>query len=135
MKPLALIAALAASPLSAETVPDCGLYAYAAKVIRVIDGDTVVADIDLGFNIWRHNERLRLAGIQTPEEKAPGFQEAKEALADRVSGREVIICTVKAKRSGKEVRGGFGRYLATIWKDGENLNQWLLDEGHAVPYD
>lgn len=135
MRALAFIAALAASPLAADPLPDCGLYLYAAKVTRVIDGDTIVADVDLGFNTWRHNERLRLAGIQTPEKGAEGHDEALEALAGRISGRDVFICTVKAKRSGKEVRGGFGRYLATVHFENESINQWLLDEGYAIPYE
>jgi micrococcal nuclease len=135
MRWLAIAIVFGASSAGANPVPDCGLFAYAAKITRVIDGDTVVADIDLGFDTWRHNERLRLAGIETPEKGAEGYEQSTEALASKVSSREVYICTVKAKRSDKEVKGGFGRYLATIWKDSLNLNQWLLDEGYAIPYE
>lgn len=48
----------------------CGLYAYRAIITRVIDGDTVVADIDLGFHTWRHGERLRLMAIDAPRSAA-----------------------------------------------------------------
>ena len=129
-----IIALAMVAPASAQNLPDCGLYTYAAKITRVVDGDTVDADVDLGFNVWRHNERLRLDGVDTPERGEPGYDEATEALSRRISGRSVYICTVPAKRSTKEQTGKYGRYLATIWYEGRNINQWLLDEGLGAPY-
>ena len=78
---------LAALGAPAAADPACGLYQYKANIVRVIDGDTVVADIDLGFNVWRRDERLRLFGIDTPERKKAtmdGWRAAKEALASRI---------------------------------------------------
>ncbi|MEP4203737.1 MAG: thermonuclease family protein [Parvibaculum sp.] len=135
MKKLIALMVCFSTPVLADSIPDCGLYLYAAKVTRIIDGDTIVADIDLGFDVWRHDERLRLAGVQTPEKNEPGFSESSNALADRIAGRSVYICTVKAKRSDNEVRGGFGRYLATIHYEGVNINDWLLLQGYAIPYE
>lgn len=116
-------------------VPDCGLYTYAARVVRVVDGDTIVAEIDLGFEVYLHNEHLRLLGINTPERGEDGYHTATDALSERVGGKEVFICTVKAKRSDKEQTGKYGRYLATVYLDGENINQWMLEQGFAVPYE
>lgn len=47
----------------------------------------------------------------------------------------MFICTVKAKRSDKEQTGKYGRYLATVYVDGENINLWMLEQGFAVPYE
>ncbi len=128
--------ALAALCAPAAAEPACGLYQYKAEIVRVMDGDTVVADIDLGFNVWRRDERLRLFGIDTPERRKAtidGWREAKEALAGRIEGRELIICTVKDKR-GAEETGKFGRYLVKIYDGDVLVNDWMLEEGLAVPY-
>ena len=115
--------------------PDCGLYQYEARIVSVYDGDTVRADVDLGFNTWRRNERFRLFGIDTPElwgvsdeVKARGIA-ARDALRDRILDKDVLICTIK-DRTGK-----YGRYLARIFVEGEDVNAWLISSGHAVPYE
>ena len=87
-------------------MPDCGLYIYRAEIARVIDGDTVEANIDPGFNTWRHREHLRRAG-DTPERGEAGATAATEALRDGIDGRTLYICTMKAKRSDKEAIGFF----------------------------
>ena len=120
---LALV--LAATPAAAHD------YCYRAEVVRVIDGDTIVANVDLGFRTWRHHEHLRLISIDAPEmrgdERMQGIN-SRNALAQRVLGRMVRICTEK-DRTGK-----YGRYLATIWLGEENINEWMLQEGLAEPY-
>ena len=129
-------AVLAAMCLPAAADPACGLYPYKAEIVRVIDGDTVVADVDLGFNTWRRDEHLRLFGIDTPErrkETMDGWRAAKDALAQRIEGRELIICTVKNKGGGEDV-GKYGRYLVKIY-DGDHLvNDWMIEQGLAVVY-
>lgn len=114
--------------------PDCGLYGYKATIVRVIDGDTVVANIDLGFDVWKHDERLRLAGIEAPKKNTDAGKAASGALRAMIDGQTLYICTEKAKRSDNEVKGKYGRYLATIHHKGQDVNQWLLNEGHAVPW-
>jgi len=108
---------------------NCGLYEYKARIVNVVDGDTVDADIDLGFNTWRINERLRLSGINAPEprgaQKVEGLQ-SKNELIKRILDREVTICTIK-DRTGK-----YGRYLATIYLGEININEWLVENGFAV---
>lgn len=130
-------ACLANAPpsMSAETpvLPQqCGLYAYKAEITDVYDGDTVTADVDLGFNTWRRGERLRLWGIDAPELRGDSREaglSARDALRARVLGREVIICTIR-DRTGK-----YGRYLTEIHLDGENINDWMIRAGHATPYE
>jgi endonuclease YncB( thermonuclease family) len=120
--------ALAGAPALAAAVERCGLHAYRAEIVRVIDGDTVVADVDLGFGTWRRGERLRLAGLDAPEprgeERARGLVSA-EALRRRIGGRAVTLCTLD-DRTGK-----YGRYLVEIFEAGESVNRWLLREGLA----
>jgi len=118
----------------AETQPlptHCGLYAYKAEITEVYDGDTVTANVDLGFNTWRRDEKLRLYGIDAPEvrgdERADGLV-SRDALRTRVLGREIIVCTIKDKT------GKYGRYLAELYVDGENVNDWMVSAGYAKPY-
>lgn len=114
-----------------QRISDEFRWLYVGKVERVVDGDTVDMLIDLGFSTWR-KERIRLDGIDTPERGQPGFTEAGQFLRKLTEGREVIIETIKDKR------GKFGRYLGRLHvQNGESIddvNQMMLDAGHAKPY-
>lgn len=115
---------------------DCLLYRYQAEITKVYDADTITADIDLGFHTWRKGEKLRLHGINAPEvrgqEKALGII-ARDALRERILGKKVTICTIKANKKGRsDKRGKYGRYLAKIYLDGENINEWLVAQGFAI---
>lgn len=131
MRRLLAFVLMAISPASASADPACGLYQYRAEITRVIDGDTVVADIDLGFHTWRRDEHLRLWGINAPEldgnPASPGT-EAKAALEARILGKKLIICTLKDKQEK------YGRYLAKIYVGDELINDWLINQKLAVPY-
>ena len=105
------------------------MYEYKAKITDVYDGDTVTADIDLGFEVWLHGQKLRLLNINTPEVRGKTRPEglvARDALRARILDKEVIV---KSDRRGK-----YGRWLVDIVIDDENINAWLLSEGYAVPY-
>jgi len=119
------------------------LYNYKAKIVRVVDGDTVDAMIDLGFSI-HCKQRIRLYGINAPEsrtrdkvEKAAGLAATarlKELL--RGSKNECVVCT-KLDKKGK-----YGRLLGSLYHPGMqtagwelSINQKLINEGHALPYD
>lgn len=130
-----LVSLIANMALAQERVPECGLYIYRAEISRVVDGDTIVANVDLGFGTWRHEENLRLVGVNAPERGEAGADEATAALKARIEGRTLYICTTKAKRSDREAKGSFHRYLVTIYDDGESVNEWMLETGHAVPFD
>jgi endonuclease YncB( thermonuclease family) len=108
-------------------------YTYQATIKRVIDGDTVVADIDLGFHTWRRDVYLRLARINAPEPRGSTREAGLAAgdwLRDRVEGKEIIIRTVKDKR-GQDQLGSFRRYLAELFLDGKNLNDNMVRLGLA----
>jgi len=110
------------------------LYEYNAKVIRVVDGDTVEALIDLGFRTW-HRGMVRLYGIDTPEVRTRDLEEKKRGYAAK---DRLVELLEKCEYEVKFVSHGldkYGRSLATlIDKDGVDLNQQLIMEGHAEPY-
>lgn len=86
------------------------MYEYAALVVKVIDGDTVDVDIDLGLDVWK-KERIRILGIDAPEINAvgPEGEAARDWLRTYlVPGDVVILRTVKDKKEK------YGRYLASI---------------------
>lgn len=103
-------------------------YTYRAFIDRVVDGDTVIATIDLGFNTSQ-KVRLRLMGVDTPEvvgtERAAGLA-AKEWLNNVLAAQRVIVETHK-DRGDK-----YGRYLAVIWLDGKSVNAELIAKGFGV---
>ena len=114
---------------------DDQIYNYKAFVTGVYDGDSITIDIDLGFNNWMKNQKVRLFGINTPEirgEERPDGLVARDRLRELILDKEVIITSYKDK-SGK-----YGRWLATVFlkQDGmfENINTLLLAEGLAEVY-
>jgi len=108
------------------------------KVIKVVDGDTIDADIDLGFDICL-TKRVRLSGVDTPEsrttdlkEKKLGF-ESKEWLKRRLEfAKDVLIKTELPDSTEK-----YGRILGNLYVNNEelSLNQQMIDEGYALAYD
>tara|TARA_B100000927_G_scaffold281860_1_gene267824 strand:- start:448 stop:813 length:366 start_codon:yes stop_codon:yes gene_type:complete len=116
------------------------MYTYKAKLMRVVDGDTVDAEIDLGFGVFM-KQRIRLYGINTPESRTRDLEEKERGLAAKarlteILGKEFIINTILNKR------GKFGRILGTLHTIADeengvesiNINQKLVEEGHAVEY-
>jgi len=106
------------------------MYEYACELVRVIDGDTVVLDIDLGFRTWRR-ETVRLAGINAPERKGATFDAGHNSMAQlklKLVDKSLVVQT-ELDRSDK-----YGRTLGTIFADGVNVNQRMVNEGLAVPY-
>jgi micrococcal nuclease len=107
------------------------MYTYRAKVLRVIDGDTVELDIDLGFDI-RHRCVARLRGINAPEitgaTKYEGLR-STNALIKMLGDGDVEITTEYHRERDK-----YGRCVVTIRKDGADINQRMIDEGYAMPY-
>ena len=111
------------------------MYEYRCKITKVVDGDTIKCDLDLGFGIWQHNEVVRLKGIDTPESRTSDKDEkpygllAKQKLKDKIDeADEVKILTEK------DEKGKFGRILGTISADGVNLIEWLVENKYAVRY-
>ena len=120
------------------------MYEYRCKVLKVIDGDTVDVDIDLGFGIILSDERVRLMGIDTPEsrtrdkvEKKFGKASAKR-LKEMVGGKSGPILKTQINKKGEDMKGKFGRILGdfTVEHNGKwrMVTDILVEEGHAVAY-
>ena len=112
------------------------MYTYIANVIRVVDGDTVIVDIDLGFDMWVRNQSIRLEGIDTPEVRTKDLREklagnlAKQRVEELIGGKQIILKTVKDKTEK------FGRMLGILLtNEGLNINDLLISERLAVKYD
>lgn len=112
------------------------MYEYKAIVKRIIDGDTIVFDIDLGFSAWIHDEHFRLAGIDTPELKSK-VKEEKE-FAKKAKLRLEELCPVGSiqKISVSKGKEKYGRYLVVIHQENNiiTINRTLINEGLAKPY-
>jgi micrococcal nuclease len=107
------------------------LYTYKAKCTSVYDGDSITLDIDLGFNHWMLNQKIRLLGIDTPEIRGPERPEGLESAArlrGLIEGKDIIMV------SHRDRAGKYGRLLATIYLNDVNINQLLLEEGWANIY-
>ena len=118
------------------------MYEYKCKILRVVDGDTVDVDIDLGFDILLSNQRIRLKGIDTPESRTRDLEEKKFGLLAKqvVEGYCPIGQTITL-RTSKDERGKFGRILGEFMVYHQatdrytSLNNILVDEGYAVAYE
>ena len=116
------------------------MYEYKCKIRKVVDGDTVDIDIDLGFGIWLNDERVRIIGIDTPESRTSDKIEkifglaAKERVQQLLGDGATLISKVKGD-GNEEMRGKFGRILGDFRTlQGDLLTSKLLKEGHAVAY-
>ena len=111
------------------------MYKYEATIRRWVDGDTVDVDIDRGFGIIFHNQRIRLYGIDAYESRTRDLEEKRKGLAAKEFvnemapvGSRVTLITYK--------EGKYGRILGEIFIDGDtNLNKVLTEKGHAVRYE
>jgi len=118
-------------------------YEYRVKITRVVDGDTVDADIDLGFNEFKR-DRIRLIGIDTPESRTRNKKEKALGLKAKARLKELIAeaPVIDGKRGKKAVylkttkdgKGKFGRILGTLLIGEQDVCEILINEGHARPY-
>ena len=98
-------------------------YVFYAKVIRVVDGDTIDVEIDHGCRI-KSTQRLRFADINTPEDTAG--KPATNYVIQAVAGAKLVIRTYKSD--------AFDRWLTRVWVNGVDLNATLVNLGFAVPF-
>jgi|TARA_R110002020_G_C15895886_1_gene740540 micrococcal nuclease len=117
-------------------------YIYRAKLDRVIDGDTVDAMIDVGFDIWV-KKRIRYMGIDTWESRTRDLDEKKKGLAAKARNKELLL-NVSEKPGYFRLKshgvGKYGRVLGELFiQDAEgvqyNINETLVTEGHGYVYD
>lgn len=124
------------------------MYKYRVDVTRVVDGDTVDVDIDLGFGMVYKKQRVRLYGIDTPESRTRDLEEKKYGKAAKKFLKETLenAGTVMLLSHDK---GKFGRILgelfvlaneealkegAEVWEEEKSVNQHMIDCHHAVAY-
>ena len=110
------------------------MYEYNCKIVRVIDGDSIILDIDLGFSHWIHGESIRLFGVDCPECRSRDKEEKAAGLAAKDFVKRLLhdggTYTLTTKEKGK-----FGRYLGTIFLTKKtSINDALVKERLAVPY-
>lgn len=108
-------------------------YHYRCELVRVVDGDTIVVDVDKGFNDWSHNQFVRLYGINCPETRGPTREaglRAKQFAEDWLAGRKDLWLWSKKY----DEREKYGRVLAMVMRgdDPVSLNDALLHGGDAV---
>lgn len=115
------------------------MYEYRCKLRKVVDGDTVDVDIDLGFGMWMMNERIRLHGVDTPESRTRDLEEKKYGLAAKAYVEKFLddewltLTTEQYDAAGK-----FGRILGKLWRttdfSDKSVNEYLIEKHHAVAY-
>ena len=117
-------------------------YNYRAKLVKVVDGDTIDALIDVGFDIWV-KKRIRYKGIDTWESRTRDLDEKKKGLAAKARNKELLE-SVSNKSGYFRIKsygtGKYGRLLGEIFimdKDGNqiSINEQMISEGHAYVYD
>jgi len=116
---------------------------YDVTVIKVVDGDTVDVDIDLGFGVTLRDERVRIMGIDTPESRTRDkvedlFGEAAKARLKELMSEGGKLITTENKK-GEDMKGKFGRILGDFYVERyegqkERVTDILVEEGHAVAY-
>ena len=117
------------------------VFEYRCKIVRVVDGDTVDVDIDLGFGMWIHKERIRLHGIDTPESRTRDLEEKKYGLLAKEQVKYFLPKgSIQTLITVKDKAGKFGRVLGKfkiehpIHGNSTTLNDWMVKEYHAAPY-
>jgi|TARA_Y100000022_G_C13101199_1_gene306862 micrococcal nuclease len=115
------------------------MYHYPCKIIKVVDGDTVDVDIDLGFGVWMKNQRIRMYGIDAPESRTSNQTEKRYGVASKrfLEG----MCDDKnglVLRTHKDKKGKFGRILGELWRTtdyaDQSINEYMIEKYHAVRY-
>ena len=113
------------------------MYEYGCKVIRVVDGDTVDVDIDLGFGMWIHKERIRLYGMDTPESRTRDLEEKKYGLlAKKMVEFWLPLDSMQTLVTVQDKAGKFGRVLGQFKIDDPllTLNTWMIQNHYAAEY-
>ena len=111
---------------------------YDVTVIKVVDGDTVDVDIDLGFGVTLRDERVRIMGIDTPESRTRDkvedlFGEAAKARLKELMKDGGKLITTEDKK-GEDMKGKFGRILGDFEVGDKRVTEIFIEEGHAVAY-
>ena len=110
------------------------MYRYKVSVVKVVDGDTIDVDIDLGFGMSYKKQRVRMLGIDTPESRTRDLVEKKFGKASKAHLKSIL------ESGGIQLvshdKGKFGRILGELFigDSSYSINQQMIDEHHAVAY-
>jgi micrococcal nuclease len=120
------------------------MYEYRCNVVKIVDGDTVDVDIDLGFGVWLKDERVRMMGIDTPESRTSDKVEKLFGLAAKSKLKELLgktaVLKTQVNKDGEDMKGKFGRILGDFdvydivkdaWRPATDV---LIETGNAVAY-
>ena len=114
------------------------MYEYKCNIVKIVDGDTVDVDIDLGFGVWLKDERVRIMGIDTPESRTRDKVEKKFGLASKAKLKSLLgktgILKTQVNKNGEDMKGKFGRILGDFQVGARMVTEILCEEGYAVPY-
>tara|TARA_B100001287_G_scaffold82984_1_gene69182 strand:- start:2333 stop:2782 length:450 start_codon:yes stop_codon:yes gene_type:complete len=121
------------------------MYEYKATVVKIVDGDTVDVDIDLGFGVVLKDERVRIMGIDTPESRTRDLTEKAFGLASKKRLTELLgdggVLRTRINKNGEDMKGKFGRILGDFSVYHAPTDSWrmateiMIEEGHAVKYE
>lgn len=115
------------------------MYTYGYKLVKVVDGDTVDIDIDLGFGVWLRNQRIRLMGIDTPESRTRDDEEKKFGLLAKEKV-QTLLANSKVFKSYADEKGKFGRILGDFEIYDHDTQTWgwlcetLIKNHYGVAY-
>lgn len=101
------------------------MYTYAARLVRVIDGDTVALDLDLGFYQWRLGRSYRLARIDAPERGTEAGKDATAHVVSILTGASFLM--VQTSRADS-----FDRWIVELFADGRNVSDEMVAAGYAI---
>ena len=114
------------------------MYEYKCNIVKIVDGDTVDVDIDLGFGVWMKDERVRIMGIDTPESRTRDKVEMKFGLASKAKLKSLLgktgVLKTQVNKNGEDMKGKFGRILGDFQVGAKMVTQIMCEEGYAVPY-
>ena len=116
------------------------MYTYTATVHRVVDGDTIDVNIDLGFSVWLDKQRIRLLGIDAPAARTRNKEEKIRGLLSKEKLKSLCpVGSLIQLKTHKDDKGKFGRILGelvvdTASENSVNVNQWLVENNYAVTY-
>lgn len=113
------------------------MFEYAGKVVRIVDGDTVDLDIDLGFSIWMKKQRIRLQAVDAPESRTRDLEEKVYGMMAKTFVKDKIpVGSMVRVRTVLDNKGKFGRTLGLIYFNNEilSLNEQLIENHLAVNY-
>lgn len=113
------------------------MYEYTFTLDRVVDGDTIDASVNLGFDVTT-KQRIRLLGINAPETRTKDLDEKKKGLQAKEWLKQILDCDKALLiKTHKDKKGKFGRYLGYIYIDGDSIsiNEQMVSTGLAVIYE